>query len=216
MFNTPLNLKLEFNIFRNTMSGSIATDSLYFISDNSTTVLLTQTEVEMMRETIYSRVETIGYFSLILNGLNLVWLMVVSIFLFMMQVGFAFMASGAAHGKNTSSILTNHLVIICSTAMVFFLISSDLTSNSGGGLVGTPQRSELTIKVQDFEELNEPALRQLSDQLFIYIRCLTCVTIAATQLQERTLIETYLVLSLAISGMIFPLIQSWITGDGWL
>ena len=216
MFNTPLNLKLEFNIFRNTMSGSIATDSLYFISDNSTTVLLTQTEVEMMRETIYSRVETIGYFSLILNGLNLVWLMVVSIFLFMMQVGFAFMASGAAHGKNSSSILTNHLVIICSTAMVFFLISSDLTSNSGGGLVGTPQRSELTIKVQDFEELNEPALRQLSDQLFIYIRCLTCVTIAATQLQERTLIETYLVLSLAISGMIFPLIQSWITGDGWL
>ena len=198
------------------MSGSIATDSLYFISDNSTTVLLTQTEVEMMRETIYSRVETIGYFSLILNGLNLVWLMVVSIFLFMMQVGFAFMASGAAHGKNSSSILTNHLVIICSTAMVFFLISSDLTSNSGGGLVGTPQRSELTIKVQDFEELNEPALRQLSDQLFIYIRCLTCVTIAATQLQERTLIETYLVLSLAISGMIFPLIQSWITGDGWL
>ena len=52
--------------------------------------------------------------------------------------------------------------------------------------------------------------------LFVYIRCLTCVTIAATQLQERTLIETYLILSIAISGIIFPLIQSWITGDGWL
>ena len=115
-----------------------APDQSYFISDNSTTVFLTDSEVMMMKETIYSRIETIGYFSLILNGLNLVWLMVVSIFLFMMQVGFAFMASGAAHGKNTSSILTNHLVIICSTAMVFFLISSDLISNSSGGLVGTP------------------------------------------------------------------------------
>ena len=193
-----------------------APDQSYFISDNSTTIFLTDSEVIMMKETIYSRIETIGYFSLILNGLNLVWLMVVSIFLFMMQVGFAFMASGAAHGKNTSSILTNHLVIICSTAMVFFLISSDLISNSSGGLVGTPQRSELTIKVKDFEELNEPALKHLSDQLFIYIRCLTCVTIAATQLQERTLVETYLILSLAISGMIYPLAQSWVTGDGWL
>ena len=70
--------------------------------------------------------------------------------------------------------------------------------------------------MQDFEELNEPALKHLSDQLFIYIRCLTCVTIAATQLQERTLIETYLVLSLTVSGMVFPLIQCWMTGDGWL
>lgn len=37
----------------------------------------------------------------------MVWLMVVSISLFMMQVGFTFMASGAAAGKNSSSILTN-------------------------------------------------------------------------------------------------------------
>ena len=120
------------------MSNFTTNPDLYFISDNFTTVLLSQGEVEMMRETIYNRMETISYFSLIINGLNLVWLMVVSIFLFMMQVGFAFMASGAAHGKNTSSILTNHLVIICSTAMVFFLISSDLISDSGGGLVGKP------------------------------------------------------------------------------
>ena len=171
----------------------------------------------MLSESVYNRVETIGYFSLILNGLNLLWLVVVSIFLFSMQVGFAFMASGAAHGKNTSSILTNHLVIICSTAMTFFLISSDLFSNSGGGLIGTMHKADLTVKVHDLgEELNEPALRHLSDRFFIFMRCLTCVTIAATQLQERTLIETYMILAITIAGLIFPLIQSWVIGDGWL
>ena len=194
----------------------MADDSLYFIADNQTAVVLTDTEAEIMREHMYSRMETIGYFSLVLNGLNLVWLMVVSIFLFMMQVGFAFMASGAAHEKNAASILTNHLVIICATAMVFMLVSSDLVQNAGGGLVGTPFDSDLTIQVQEIAALSEPALKHLSDQLFGYIRCLTCVTIAATQLQERTLLETYLVLAIAMAGIVFPLAQSWLQGDGWL
>lgn len=135
-----------------------------------------------MQANIYSRAETISNFSLVLNGLNLLWLMVVSIFSFMMQVGFAFMASGAAHEKNASSILTNHLIVICVTATIFGLVSSDLIHDAAGGLIGTPFAESLTIKVQEIEELNKPALQNLSDQLFIFIRCLTCVTIAATQL----------------------------------
>lgn len=178
----------------------------YFVYENQTVIRLSEDNTELMRREIYTRIQTINKFALILNGLNLVWLMVVCIYLFMMQVGFAFMASGAAHQKNNSSILTNHLVIICSTAMIFLLVSSDLISNSDGGFVGVPYTSSLTIKVQEIEEINEPALKYLSNQLFMYIRCLTCVTIAATQLQERTLVESYLVLSIAISGIIYPMI----------
>ena len=67
----------------------------------------------------FRRAEMIGQFQLVLDGLNVVWLIVVCIFLFMMQVGFTFMAPGAAHAKSSSSILTNHLIIISTVSVTF-------------------------------------------------------------------------------------------------
>ena len=63
--------------------------------------------------------------------------MMVSTYLFMMQAGFMFMASGSAVKKNQSSILTNHLLVICACTLMFILISSELSMNANGGLIGT-------------------------------------------------------------------------------
>ena len=158
----------------------------------------------------------IGEFQAIIDGLNMLWLMVVCIFLFMMQVAFTFMAPGAAHAKSSSSILTNHLIIVSTVTLVFLLISSDLIPNSLGGVVGGPSGEELIIKSEEEELLNKKALRELDLQLLTYMRCITCTTIAAVQLRERTLVETYFLLSLGISGIIFPVVQSWMLGNGWL
>ena len=49
-----------------------------------------------------------------------------------------------------------------------------------------------------------------------YIRCLTCVVVAAIQVQERTLIETFIIMTITMTGIIFPLTQSWIAKEGWL
>ena len=59
-------------------------EQVYFITENQTAVILTDFEADLMRKEIYDRVDTVAQFTLILNGLNLVWLMVVCIFLFMM------------------------------------------------------------------------------------------------------------------------------------
>ena len=154
----------------------------------------------------YTRAEMIGQFQAVLDGLNMVWLIVVSIFLFMMQVGFTFMAPGAAHAKSSSSILTNHLIIISTVSVVFLLVSSDLIFNSRGGVVGGSTGESLTVKNDDQELLNQSALKELSEKLLTYMRCITCATIAATQLQERTLVETYFLLSLGISGIVYPVL----------
>ena len=77
--------------------------------------------------TTYSREEIVDQFKLILKGLSLTWLMIVSIYMFMMQVGFIFMASGAATQKSSTSMLSNHVMIICSVALIFIGIGSDLT-----------------------------------------------------------------------------------------
>ena len=137
----------------------------------------------------------------------MVWLIVVTIFMFMMQVGFTFMAPGAAHAKSSSSILTNHLIIISVVSVTFLLVSSDLIFNAEGGVVGTSSEESLTVEIEGEDEvLSQSALKELSAKLMTFMRCVTCATIAATQLQERTLVETYVLLSLGISGMIFPLV----------
>ena len=108
----------------------------YFVTADKTPQVITQHEADGLRELVYTRNENLMFFNHLLNGLNLMWLMVVSIFLFMMQVGFAFMASGAANRKNSASILTNHLIIICSCGIMFFMISADIISDAHGGLIG--------------------------------------------------------------------------------
>ena len=158
----------------------------------------------------------IGYFQLILNGLNLVWLMVTAIFMFMMQVGFVYMSAGASHAKNSSSILTSHLIIIATSTIVFTIIGSEMITNANGGLVGGPGDHQMTIDVQEIDELNKSAIDSISTKLFAYNRCLTATMIAATQMQERTLTETYILLTVSMAGIIYPLAQSWVEGDGWL
>ena len=117
----------------------MADQSYYIDGDTGSTIILTDEQASLLRESVLTRDETLDEFHHILNGLNLMWLMIVSIFLFMMQVGFAFMASGAANQKNSASILTNHLMLICTCGVVYFCISSEIISEANGGLVGEPK-----------------------------------------------------------------------------
>ena len=100
--------------------------------------------------------------------------------------------------------------------MVYFCISSEIISEANGGLVGQGRiEDDLGLVINpsplepDKEVLNEDVLEDMKVKVLRYIRCLVAVTIAATQLQERTLMEVYLLLSLVMSGIIFPLTQSW-------
>ena len=93
------------------------------------------------------------------------------------------MAPGAAHAKSSSSILTNHLIIVSTVSVTFLLVSSDLLFNSEGGVVGTSSDGSLTVKIEGQEEvLSQSALKELSAKLLTFMRCITCATIAATQL----------------------------------
>lgn len=192
--------------------------SPFFIADDNVTPLtLTPAQAAQLTQATYHRSETTDDFMHILSGLNLMWIMIVSIFSFMMQVGYAFMASGAAHHKNSSSILTNHLLSVTVGSMVFFMVSADLISKANGGLVGKDESDHvLTTLMKTDTDPSDVFLQDLGLKVIHFIRCLSCVLVAALQLQERTLTETYLILATTMAGITYPLTQSWIHGDGWL
>jgi len=103
-------------------------------------------------------------------------------------------------------------MIICITAMVYFFLSSYLTSSAEGGLLGIEQ----ALPDIGPDSLDSRRLDQISESLFTYMKILTCATIACIQLQERTLMETFMILSFVIAGVIAPVAMAWIKGDGWL
>ena len=108
------------------------------------------------------------------RGIALAWNMICLIFMFMMQGGFCLMATGAARPKSKSSILTHQIVIICITAIVYFMLSSYLALSADGGLLGIEQRlPEIDDKVMDSRMLDK-----IEQELFTYMKILTCATIA--------------------------------------
>ena len=73
----------------------------------------------------------------IFEGLNLAWNMIVSIFSFSMCVGFTMMASGGAFSRNYYVITAHNVLIICISAVVFFIMSHTLTQHADGGIIGS-------------------------------------------------------------------------------
>ena len=122
------------------------------------------------------------------------------------------MATGAARSKSKSAILTHQILIICITALVYTFLSSYLVVGAEGGLLGIQK------PLPEIEEgmMDPRTLDGVEEQLFTYMKILTCATIACIQLQERTLTETFTILSIVIAGVIAPVGMAWIKGDGWL
>ena len=94
------------------------------------------------------------------------------------------MASGAAAQKSSTSILTNHIMILCTTALIYILLSTDLTRNADGGIIGSPDHTNIFGEIisQTTPELSTMSLQDIKNNLLSFCRCLTCVTVAATQL----------------------------------
>lgn len=103
-------------------------------------------------------------------------------------------------------------MIICITALVYSFLSSYLCIAAEGGLLGIEQ----PLPEVDSKQMDPRTLDKIEQELFTYMKILTCATIACIQLQERTLIETFVILSFVIAGVIAPVGMAWIKGDGWL
>ena len=84
------------------------------------------------------------------------------------------MATGAARSKSKSSILTHQILIICITALVYSFLSSYLVIAAEGGLLGIEQ----PLPVIDATSMDPRTLDKIEQELFTYMKILTCATIA--------------------------------------
>jgi ammonium transporter, Amt family len=137
--------------------------------------------------------------------MDLMWVLICGILVFFMQAGFTLVETGFARSKNTGNIIMKNLMDFCIGSVAFWAIGYSLMyGDSISGFIGTP--SWFFQSTKDMHSL-----------FFQTVFAATAATIVSGAIAERTKFSTYLIFSLLMTLVIYPISGSWVwNAGGWL
>jgi Amt family ammonium transporter len=144
------------------------------------------------------------------SALNTLWVLITAVLVFFMQTGFALVETGFTRTKNTTNILFKNLMDFSIGSVVFWIIGYGLMYGSGSGFIG---------KIEWFSKIDHGASVGLPNMAFFFFQLVfaaTAATIVSGAMAERTKFKAYLIFSLVISAIIYPISGHWVWGGGWL
>lgn len=147
----------------------------------------------------------------VLPTLDIVVLAFGGALVFFMQAGFAFLESGMSRSKNAVNVLMKNYIDMCFGAVAFWAIGYGLMFGMNPtGWFGT-----------SFFAFNSSNPSDFAFFFFQFVFCATAATIVSGAIAERTHFKGYVVASLMISVLIYPVYGSWVWGgwhggSGWL
>lgn len=142
-------------------------------------------------------------------SLDTVWMLLAAMLVFFMQPGFALCEAGFTRSKNTANILFKNFVDFMLGSLLFWFVGFGIMFGSNGeGFMGMPNFGDLS-----FYDNGMPIEGFL---MFETVFCATSATIVSGAMAERTKFSMYVVYSLFISLLIYPIEGHWTWGGGWL
>jgi Amt family ammonium transporter len=142
------------------------------------------------------------------SAVDTIWVLVGATLVFFMQAGFAMVETGFTRAKNAGNIIMKNLMDFCVGTLVFWFLGFGLMFAGNGPIVGG-----LDFFIQgDYSS----AFPTSAFVIFQTVFCATAATIVSGAMAERTKFSAYLVYSLVISAVIYPISGHWIWGGGWL
>lgn len=142
------------------------------------------------------------------NGLDTVWMLLAAMLVFFMQPGFALVEAGFTRTKNTANILMKNFVDYMVGSILFWFIGFGLMFGAGG-FIGVPH-------FMDFSFYDAGGLPTTGFLVFQTVFCATSATIVSGAMAERTKFSMYLIYTIFISVLIYPISGHWTWGGGWL
>ena len=142
-------------------------------------------------------------------SLDTVWMLLAAMLVFFMQPGFALCEAGFTRSKNTANILFKNFVDFMFGSLLFWFIGFGFMFGSNGeGFIGMPNFGDLSFYSGDL-----PVEGFL---IFETVFCATSATIVSGAMAERTKFDMYVIYSIFISLIIYPVEGHWTWGGGWL
>lgn len=130
---------------------------------------------------------------------------------FFMQAGFAFLESGMARAKNSVNVLLKNYLDMCYGAVIFWAVGYGLMFGANtSGWVGSNHFLFTSTTNTDY--------------VFFFYQVMfaaTAATIVSGAVAERTHFKGYIIGSMFITGLIYPVFGAWVWsgwhgGQGWL
>jgi Amt family ammonium transporter len=134
---------------------------------------------------------------------------------FWMAAGFAMLEAGLVRSKNVTTQLTKNIALFGLAAIMYWLIGYNVMYPGDGnwmieGWLGT-------ISPKDIKsEIDAGGYSNASDFFFQLMFCATTASIVSGTLAERIKLWPFLIFTIVLTGLIYPIEASWQWGGGWL
>ncbi len=146
---------------------------------------------------------------------NYLWTLIAACLVFFMQAGFAMVEAGFTRAKNAVNIMMKNLMDFSMGTIAFWAVGFGLMFGaSSTGWFGTSG-----FFLSDFTPGGDPWV--LAFWMFQVVFAATAATIVSGAMAERTRFIGYILYSVVISAVIYPIFGSWawgglFNGSGWL
>ncbi len=146
-------------------------------------------------------------------SINNIWLLVATFLVMFMQPGFALVEAGFTRSKNTANILMKNLMDFAVGSITYWLVGYSIMYGGSSPVIGdfslaafNPAKDTYGAGYSDY-----------SDLMFQTVFAATAATIVSGAMAERTKFNAYLIYSLVISLLIYPISGGWVwKSGGWL
>ncbi|MCR5413429.1 MAG: ammonium transporter [Kiritimatiellae bacterium] len=152
------------------------------------------------------------------TNLNVVWTLIAGILVFTMQAGFALVETGFTRAKNAANIMMKNLMDFAAGSLAFYVLGAAVMfgASKASGWLG-------------WGGLGMPSLATgegVWDWTFFFFQTMfaaTAATIVSGAVAERIEFKSYLIYSILVSAVIYPVSGHWMWGSlageasqGWL
>jgi len=137
--------------------------------------------------------------------LDLMWIVICEVLVFFMQAGFTLVETGFTRAKNAGNIIMKNLMDLCIGSLGFWAIGYTIMyGDTIGTFIGSP-----TLFFSDPENMH--------NLFFQTVFAATAATIVSGAIAERTKFTTYIIFSIIMTVVIYPISGHWVwQGSGWL
>ncbi len=158
-------------------------------------------------------------------ALDTLWVAVAAFLVIFMNAGFGMLETGMCRQKNAVNILSKNLIVFALATLAFYVIGFGIMFGDGtpffglnGFLLSGADNSPVTGDAYEgvFGALNWAGVPLSAKFLFQLAFAGTAATIVSGAVAERIKFIDFLIFSLLLVGIAYPITGHWIWGGGWL
>ncbi|MFK7903729.1 MAG: ammonium transporter, partial [Chitinophagales bacterium] len=149
---------------------------------------------------------------------NNLWMMIATVLVFIMHLGFSCLESGLVRSKNVVNILFKNVMIIAIGILTYTLVGFNLMYPGeafAGGFFGFSGFG-LTVPEGEAIAYADGAYTYWTDFIFQAMFAATAATIVSGAVAERIKLESFLLFATIFVAISYPITGMWKWGGGWL